>query len=442
MKLKILLLSSFILITSLINTVRGQTLYGLKECIEIGLDRNFSIKIARNSETISTNNYTIGNAGFLPSLDLSGRYGGTPNDTRQNLTDGTQNVTNDIFNTTSNAGVTMGLTVFNGFNVQTTYKKLNELKQVGELYTQLSIENLVANIITSYYNYIENIQLLNNLEYAVTLSKERLRIDEDRYLLGSSSKLQVLQSRVYLNSDSSRLSRQFEVVRRAQIQLNELMAVQDLAIEFITRDSDIVVDPSLIYEKLLEETLDKNTSLLISKSNKTISEYDYKLAVSRSYPYLNLTSGYSYNFNTFSSSSVKNQTTNGLNYGLTMGLTIFDGMNQRRNIRNSSIELQNRELRYLELEQGVRADLIAIYSGYSNNLRLITLEEQNLETATENLAIAMERYKLGSLSGIDLREVQKSLLDAKESLLSIQYQAKVAEISLLLISGRIMDYYQ
>jgi len=374
MKLKILLLSSFILITSLINTVRGQTFYGLKECIEIGLDRNFSIKIARNSETISTNNYTIGNAGFLPSLDLSGRYGGTLNNTRQNLTDGTQNVTNDIFNTTSNAGVTMGLTVFNGFNVQTTYKKLNELKQVGELNTQLSIENLVANIITSYYNYIENIQLLNNLEYAVTLSKERLRIDEDRYLLGSSSKLQVLQSRVYLNSDSSRLSRQFEVVRRAQIQLNELMAVQDLAIEFITRDSDIVVDPSLIFEKLLEETLDKNTSLLISKSNKTISEYDYKLAVSRSYPYLNLTSGYSYNFNTFSSSSIKNQTTNGLNYGLTMGLTIFDGMNQRRNIRNSSIELQNRELRYLELEQGVRADLIAIYSGYSNNLRLITLE--------------------------------------------------------------------
>ncbi len=336
----------------------------------------------------------------------------------------------------------MGLTVFNGFNVQTTYKKLNELKQVGELNTQLSIENLVANIITGYYNYIENIQLLYNLEYAVTLSKERLRIDEERYLLGSSSKLQVLQSRVYLNSDSSRLSRQFEVVRRAQIQLNELMAVQDLAIEFITRDSAIVVNPSLIYEKLLEETLAKNTSLLISNRNMTISEYDYKLAVSRSYPYLNLSSGYSYNFNTFSSSSTRNQTTNGLNYGLTMGLNIFDGMNQRRNIRNSSIELQNRELRYLEMEQGVRADLITIYSGYSNNLRLITLEEQNLETATENLAIAMERYKLGTLSGIDLREVQKSLLDAKESLLSIQYQAKLAEISLLLISGRIMDYYQ
>jgi len=440
MKLRKLSLS--LLIFSVLISAESQTIYSLKECIEIGLDRNFSLKIARNSESVSTNNFTLGNAGFLPSLDLSGRSGGTINDSKQNLTDGTSNITNDVFNTTSNTGLTMGLTIFNGFNVQTTYKKLNELKQVGELNTQMSVENLVADIITAYYNFIEQVQLLNNLKYAVTLSKERLRIDEDRYLLGSSSKLQVLQSRVYLNSDSSRLSRQNEVIRRTQIQLNELMAVPDLAITFVSRDSAIDVNPSLIYEKLFEETMANNTSLLIASRNKVISEYDHKLIVSRSYPYLNLSSGYSYNFNTFSSSSTKNQTTNGLNYGLTMGLNIFDGMNQRRAIRNSSLEMQNKELRYLEVEQGVKADLITIYSGYINNLRLITLEEQNLETAAENLEIAMERYKLGSLSGIDLREVQKSLLDAKESLLSIQYQAKVAEISLLLISGRIMDYYQ
>lgn len=440
MKLKKLSLSLLILFIFI--SADSQTIYSLKECIEIGLDRNFSLKVARNTEAVSSNNYTLGNAGFLPSLDLSSRSGGTLNDSKQNLADGTTNITDNVFNTTSNAGLTMGLTIFNGFNVQTTYKKLNELKQVGELNTQLSVENLVANIITTYYNFIEQVQLLNNLKYAVTLSKERLRIDEDRYLLGSSSKLQVLQSRVYLNSDSSRLSRQNEVIRRTQIQLNELMAVPDLAITFVSRDSAIDVNPSLIYEKLFEETMANNTSLLIASRNKIISEYDHKLVVSRSYPYLNLSSGYNYNFNTFSSSSTKNQTTNGLNYGLTMGINIFDGLNQRRSIRNSSIEIENKELRYLEVEQGVKADLITIYSGFINNLRLITLEEQNLETATENLAIAMERYKLGSLSGIDLREVQKSLLDAKESLLSIQYQAKVAEISLLLISGRIMDYYQ
>ena len=105
------------------------------------------------------------------------------------------------------------------------------------------------------------------------------------------------------------------------------------------------------------------------------------------------------------------------------------------------LKCKNKELRYLEIEQGIKADLLTIYSAYSNYLRLITLEEQNLQTATENLDIALERYKLGNLSGIDLREVQKSLLDARERLLSVEYQTKLAEISLLLISGRIMDYY-
>jgi outer membrane protein TolC len=70
------------------------------------------------------------------------------------------------------------------------------------------------------------------------------------------------------------------------------------------------------------------------------------------------------------------------------------------------------------------------------------MEEQNLATAAENLTIALERYKLGSLSGLDLRDVQKSLLDARERLLLVQYKAKVAEISLMQISGQIMSYYK
>ena len=232
------------------------------------------------------------------------------------------------------------------------------------------------------------------------------------------------------------------MVRAAQIRLNELMAVEDLSQLFSTEDTTITVNPELLFEKLLDETLAKNTSLLIVLKNKTISEFDRKLVASRSYPYLNASSGYTTTMNNYSAGTMDRQNTNGMNYGLTLGMNIFDGLNQRRSIKNADIEIQNRELRYQEIEQVVKADRITLYSAYSNYLRLITLENQNLQTASENLDIAMERYKLGSLSGIDLREVQKSLLDARESLLSVEYQAKLAEISLMLISGRIMEYYQ
>jgi outer membrane protein TolC len=85
------------------------------------------------------------------------------------------------------------------------------------------------------------------------------------------------------------------------------------------------VNPDLVYQKLLDETIAKNTSLQIASKNKVISEYDYKLALSRSYPYLNMSSGYSYNLNSYSSGNTKNQATSGLNYGLTLGMNLFDG---------------------------------------------------------------------------------------------------------------------
>jgi adhesin transport system outer membrane protein len=432
----------FVILFNVNCLVSGQITYSLNDCIATGLERNYSIRIARNNETVSDNNFTPGNAGFLPTLDLNGRYTGTVSKITQDMVSGEKDVLNGVNNTAGSASVALGWTIFNGFNAVTTYKKLNELKQLGELNTQLSIENYVADIISVYFAYIQQMQLVNNKQYAVTLSKERLRIDEERYLLGSSSKLQVLQSRVYLNADSSNLSKQIESMRATQIQLNQLMAVEDLGSEFSITDTTIKVMPDLLYEKLLGDTKTNNTSLLIAETNKNISEYDYKLVVSRIYPYLNFSTGYGYTLNRYSTGSYDKQTTGSFNYGLTLGMNLFDGFNTRRNIRNSSIDIKNKELKYSEVEQSVVADLITIYNAYRNNLRLIRLEEQNLETATENQSIAMERYRLGDLSGLDLREVQKSLLDARESLLSVQYQAKLAEISLRLISGHVMEYYK
>ena len=443
MKLKLVFLSllAFAFFTG---TYAQVVVYGLRDCIGIGLEKNFSILIAKNNEAISKNNVTPGNAGYLPSLSLSSRYGGTITTTTQDV-DVTGNgnlIYKDAGATSGSLGATLALTIFNGFSVQTTYKKLGELSKLGELNTQITIENYIANLLSVYYSYVQQVQLVSNQTYAVKLSKERLRIDEERYLLGSNSKLQVLQSRVYFNADSSSLSKQIETLKATRIRLNELMAVDNMGMMFELKDTSIKVIPDLYYEKLYDETMKSNTSLLIAGKNKVISGYDYKLIVARSYPYLNFSGGYNYTLGTITNSSLyKNQLLNGPNYGLTFGVNIFNGFNTRKDIRNSQINVQSTELRYEEIVQGVKADLLTIYSAYSNNLRLITLQEQNYETASENLNIALEKYKLGNLSGLDLRDVQKSLLDARESLLSIQYQAKLAEISLLQISGRIMEYY-
>jgi outer membrane protein, adhesin transport system len=132
--------------------------------------------------------------------------------------------------------------------------------------------------------------------------------------------------------------------------------------------------------------------------------------------------------------------THGLNYGLSLGMDLFDGSNRKREKSVAKIGVENSSIYFKEIEQEVKADLLTIYFAYENNIRLLRLEEKNLEVARENLQIALERYKLGNLAGLELREVQKSLLDAEERLISIKYLTKIAEISLLQISGNIMDY--
>ena len=122
-------------------------------------------------------------------------------------------------------------------------------------------------------------------------------------------------------------------------------------------------------------------------------------------------------------------------------MTLFDGKrsSQRRNAR---INIENADMARLQLEQSLRADLADLWQAYENNRMLLALEKENVIAARENYDIAYERYMLGDLSGIEMREAQKSLLDAEERILVAEYNTKVCEISLLQLSGGIMVYME
>jgi len=342
-KIKIILPALLILL--LPGNLFSQEIYDLSRCVTTGLEQNFSVKVARNQQEITENNVTKGNAGYLPTVTVTNRLGGNVNSTTQNMNDGSQNVSSGVHNTTGSAAINLNMTLFNGFNVQTTYQKLQELKQMGELNTQMSIENLMARIVAEYYYYIQQLNFQENMEYAVSLSRERVRIDRERYLLGASSKLELLQSIVYLNEDSSRLARQNEVILESEVRLKKLMALENLEENIQVADSSIVFDSGLTYANLLESTLGFNTGLQIAKKSQTISELDYKIIASRAYPYLNFSSGYNYSYRGYGTGTISdygelalsNQQSRSLNYGVTLGMDIFDGFNRRREKRNALI---------------------------------------------------------------------------------------------------------
>lgn len=418
-------------------TAQDKTRYSLKECIEIGLERNYSLRIARNHEQIASNNATLGNAGYLPTLNLSGGYSGSVNDIQTEAHDGETSETNGVHNTNTNVGLNLNWTLFDGLYIQTNYKRLQELKRQGELQTRLSVESYIAQLAAEYYNYIREARMLKTLRYAVALSRERLRIVEARYLLGDISRLDLQQATVDFNADSSRMVKQQVAVKTSVYSMNLYMSVDDVYKPFAPTNEVIDINHTLELDALLEETLETNSRLLLAAKSRQLSELDLKAAKSRNYPYLKVNGGYGYTLNQYEVAANRSQQSLGFNYGATIGFTLFDGLNRSREQKNARIGIINAETQYQELEFSLRTDLANIYDAYRNNIALVTLEEHNLSVAQENYEIAMERYKIGTLAGIELREAQKSLLDAEERLLTSQYNTKVCEISLLQISGTI-----
>ena len=372
----------FLLTVCFFAGAQAQKFYNLRYCLELGLQNNYDLRIAHNNEEISDNNATWANAGLLPTLDFSAGYTGNIDKSQETDRAGVTTKTGSVFDQGVDVGLNLNWTLFDGFNMTADYKRLRELKRQGETNTRIAIEDMVANIASEYYNFIQQKIRLKNYLYAVSLSKERVRVAEMRHNIGSGSRLDFQQALVDFNADSAQYIKQQEALHTSRIRLNELMAVPDV---------------------------DLNT-------------------------------GYGYTYNKYDSSSPTRKSGNwGFNAGLTLGFNLFDG-NRRREFHNARLEIENSELAHQQLEQSLRADLMNMWQAYKNNLNLLNLERQNLITARDNHDIAIERYMQGDLSGIEMREAQQSLLDAEERILSVQYDIKVCEISLLQLSGKILDY--
>ncbi|MDR0795598.1 MAG: TolC family protein [Tannerella sp.] len=418
--------------------IYSQEIYNLKQCIETGLENNYSIRIIRNEEQIAHNNAIIGNAGYLPTIDLSGGVNGSVYNFNYNYSDGTSDKVSNNNTETANIGVNLNWTLFDGFGIQANYARLKELEQMGELNTRISIEDLIADIAGVYYSMIRQKIRLNNLQSAVNLSKERLRIVEERYHIGLNSLLELNQAKAYFNADSSRLISQLETVYSTSVSLGTLMALKpDHTIS--VGDSSISLNTMLDKDELWQNILISNTSLLKSQKNKTLSEIDYKRAISRNFPYVRLNGGYGFTSNWYSTGNTDMQERLGLNYGITVGFTLFDGFNRRREQRNAQIQIKNSELRVQNVELALNDQFSKLWMAYQNNLQLWSLEKENLKVAQDTYSTAMERYRLGELSGIESREAQNTLLEAEERRSISEYNTKLCEISLLQLSGQLLN---
>ena len=416
--------------------LEAQQTLSLDDAIALALKNNYAITISKNDAEINKNNASYGNAGFLPTVSFLASGSLANNNTKQNYSSGLEVNKSGVGSSNINSGVSLNWTLFDGMKMFATYDRLRVLNDMGLLQSKITIESTVASIINAYYNVVQQKQLIALTDTAIRIYEERVKISEMKLNIGSGSKLDLLQAKVDLNEQRSLRLNQQKALSDAKTLLNKLLS-RAPGTELDVNDSiRITYVPKL--EDLERSVMQNNNSILFSQQNVNVN--NYLLAETRSlyYPHFGVNLNYNFTESQNQAGFVLLNRNLGFNAGFTASWTIFNGFNTSRMIKNAKISSLNSQLSYEQTKTEVNSELMDAFTNFKNAMELLQLEEDNFSIASENVNVALESFRIGKTSSLELKTAQTSFENARSRLVSARYQAKIAETELLRLNGMLV----
>lgn len=413
----------------------AQEVLTVDQAVQIALKNNYDIKIATNELKVDKENNSVGNAGMLPEINATLTKNNSIQNSKQTQTNGDVRQLDNAKNNRLEYGVNLGWTIFDGMRMFARYDQLKELEKQGDLQLKLMVLTKVSDVMTTYYDLVQQQQLIKAIDTAIVISKQRLKTAENRFTIGKASKLEVLNAQVDLNTDSSTLLKQKELHETTKIRLNEILA-RDLSTSFEVVE-DVVVDDKLQLAELNDLTEKQNLQLQLALIDKRVSELALKQTKANRYPTVRLNTGYTFVETESSLGFTSATSSRGLNYGVTATMPIFNGFSQNRNERIAKLQLENSALAVEQQKQTVNAQMASAYQTYLTNVELAKLEESNEAIAKKNMEITLDKFKIGTVSTIEFRNAQENYINAIARNSGAKFQAKISEIVLQQIAGNI-----
>jgi outer membrane protein len=381
------------------------------------------------------NNAVKANAGFLPNVGLTASETPSFGYLNQKLSNGGEvnrtNLSNNL-----NGSVQLSWLLYDGKRMFLTLDRLKELQGAGEISLRLRSEQLIYDVMRTYFNIVRQKELSKSLEEQLNLYEERLRLSQTRLEVGKGNQLDVLQAQSDLSVQKTQLLRQKQAMDIAKLQLNQLMT-NDPSVIFDIKDS-LAPLPFTDYNILKSNLLSKNLNIALLKKQLGISTLVEKEAASQSKPRVVLNSGFTLGRQDNTAGLFLVNQNTGLSGGVTLTYPLFDGGNIKRQVENARIEIESNKLRGQQLETDLLNSLNLAYQNYINAAEILRGEETNKTIARQSIEIAMERYRLSRSTILELALIQQTYENAIFRSISAKFEAKMAEIDLLRLSGSLI----
>ena len=295
-------------------SVNAQQKLTFDDAVRQMLSHNFNIEIVKNETRVASELNTIGNAGFLPSIDVTANYNRNITNANQEYFDGTEREATNAVNAGVAASALLNWTLFDGFRMFHQKNILNANERLSEFNVRAISEEGVIALAEIYYRIAVQQELLNAMRQSLDVSRERHTLAQRRLEIGSGSGQELIQALIDMNADSAAVLSQIASIQNLKTELNLILNIN--LMDEVEIEKEIPLDTTLGLSELLTGAGNENISLLRAREHVRISQLQINIARSNFYPRVGVYAGYDFSRSTNETGLLRSNQT----YGPTMGV--------------------------------------------------------------------------------------------------------------------------
>jgi outer membrane protein len=406
----------------------AQNMLTMEDAVGIALKNNYDVSVARNNADNDRVNNTLGNAGMLPNISITGSDNYSLNNVYLTLSTGSTITSSSGTSNAFGAGATLNWTLFDGTKMFITKNKLNQIEKLGEIQFRDLATQTVYNVIVAFYQVVVQKQQLIAIRDVMAYSLERVKILQKGYDMGIAHKNDLLQAKIDLNVNREAEINQQNTIRNSKRALNQVIA-RDPDTDFEVADTiplDYEPDPADLMSKLYSN----NTRVLSSQKQTEISKLSVGEFQTLRLPKLNFIASYNVQMNNNSASNVLTNRTYGPLVGGSLSIPVYQAGNNLRQVRAAKLQYQSSQYNLENVKLQVNTQLKTALTEFDDQKTLLAIERDNLALAKENLMISLERLRLGQTTALEVRQAQESYANSLARFYNFEFNLKVAETQL------------
>ena len=407
----------------------------LKECINHVIENNISVKQAQNNLLINDQDIRAAKGQFLPGAGLS--FSQNLNVGNVELFEG--NFIDRTFHS-SNVGLNLSQTVFNGFRNINTYKQSLVNKEASKLELSRTKDDVSLNVVNAYLNVLFNKENLQIAKTQVDFSLNQIKQVSALVEAGVQPQANIYDAEATYSSDEQLFTVAQNNYDLAILNLSQLLQVPYKGFEV---ESLLISDPSeeLIYndiDTVLNFALLNRTEIKIAEKNQESAALSTDISKSGYYPSIS----FGYGFNTganFSNLSESNsffqQINDNKGHGFNLNITVplFSRFQNKTAVAKSKIQEDNAKLNLDKTKLDIESNIQRAYTDAQAAMKTFIASNKSLEARQLSFDNARERYDIGALNAFELDQNRVQLVNAGANLIKAKFD--------FIFKTKVLDFY-